>query len=204
MPRGEPIRVDVRAFVPSGSSGGSGPRATRASRSAWARSRSTTSGWPSNFATDRSVSSTRAPAHRRIGYEAFLASSCVDGFEIRYVVDGELAAVAIMIAAHDRCRRSTRTGPSHSALSLGTYSILTQIEFARRAGLDWVDLGSRSRRTTRWRTSSASSHMSAGSMARGAVSRASRNCPREVVYVSESLQLTTTFVVSLATDGGTR
>ena len=57
-------------------------------------------------------------------------------------MDGELAAVAII----DRGERSlsavyTYWDPRHSALSLGTYSILTQIELARRAGLDWVYLG---------------------------------------------------------------
>ena len=68
--------------------------------------------------------------------------SCVEGFELRYLVAGRLAGVAIT----DRGARSlsavyTFWDPAHAALSLGTFSILTQIALARRWGLDWLYLG---------------------------------------------------------------
>ncbi len=82
------------------------------------------------------------------GYEAFLVASCVDGFEIRYFVDERLVAVAIT----DRGERAlsavyTYWNPDHACLSLGTYSILTQLALADAAGLDWVYLGLAIRRS---------------------------------------------------------
>ena len=139
----EPIRVDVQAFAPS-----RGQRRVRALADARVEVRV----GPIEVDAQRVALYDRHLSGRELdrghapiddtGYEAFLASSCVDGFEIRYVVDGELAAVAI----NDRGERSlsavyTYWDPRHAALSLGTYSILTQIELARRAGLDWVYLG---------------------------------------------------------------
>ena len=75
-------------------------------------------------------------------YAAAFADSCVDGFEIRYFLGDEMVGLAIT----DRGQRSlsavyTAWDPAYEALSLGTYSILTQIELARREGLDWVYLG---------------------------------------------------------------
>jgi arginine-tRNA-protein transferase len=76
------------------------------------------------------------------GYEGAFAMSCVDGFEVRYTIAGQLAGVAIT----DRGARSlsavyTLWDPSYAALSLGTFSILTQIALARRLGLEWLYLG---------------------------------------------------------------
>ena len=50
------------------------------------------------------------------------------------------------LAITDRGERAlsamyTAWDPAYEALSLGTYSILTQIALARKAGLDWVYLG---------------------------------------------------------------
>ena len=61
---------------------------------------------------------------------------------MRYVVADRLAGVAIT----DRGARAlsavyTFWDPSHAALSLGTFWILTQIALARRWGLDWLYLG---------------------------------------------------------------
>jgi arginine-tRNA-protein transferase len=75
-------------------------------------------------------------------YESFFAQSCVEGFELRYHVAGELRGVAIT----DRGARSlsavyTFWDPAYAALSLGTYSILTQIALARDWDLDWLYLG---------------------------------------------------------------
>jgi arginine-tRNA-protein transferase len=77
-----------------------------------------------------------------IGFESAFAMTCVDGFEVRYHVAGQLAGVAIT----DRGARAlsavyTFWDPAHAALSLGTVSILTQIALARRWGLDWLYLG---------------------------------------------------------------
>jgi len=75
-------------------------------------------------------------------YAAAFVASCVDGFEIRYFLGKEMVGLAIT----DHGQRSlsavyTVWDPTYEALSLGTYSILTQIALARREGLDWVYLG---------------------------------------------------------------
>ena len=76
------------------------------------------------------------------GYRRFLFESCVDGFEIRYVVDDQLAAVAIVDRGLNALSAVyTFWDPAHAALSLGTYSILSQIALAKAGGLQWVYLG---------------------------------------------------------------
>jgi arginine-tRNA-protein transferase len=76
------------------------------------------------------------------GYRAFLGESCCDSFELRYRVRGKLIGAAIV----DRGEMSLSAvycfyDPAHSRLSPGTYSILEQVELARRWGLRWVYLG---------------------------------------------------------------
>jgi len=83
----------------------------------------------------------RAPIEA-LEYESYFATSCVEGFEVRYRVGGRLCGVAIT----DRGARAlsavyTFWDPSYAALSLGTYSILTQLALARRWELDWLYLG---------------------------------------------------------------
>lgn len=75
-------------------------------------------------------------------YRRFLVESCVEAFELRYFVDEQLVAVAIV----DRGERAlsavyTFWDPAHAALSLGTYSILSQLALAKAMGLQWVYLG---------------------------------------------------------------
>ena len=76
------------------------------------------------------------------GYASFFVASCVDGFEIRYFIGGRDGR-----PGHHRSGRALvvggvhRLGSRYEALSLGTYSILTQIALARKTGLDWVYLG---------------------------------------------------------------
>jgi arginine-tRNA-protein transferase len=140
----EPIRVDVRAFAPS--------RSQRRAREKAADAVTVELGPievdEARLALYRTHESGRAldrdgrPPIDLIGYESAFAMSCVEGFEVRYTVAGELAAVAIT----DRGARSlsavyTFWNPAHAALSLGTVSILTQIELCRRWGLDWLYLG---------------------------------------------------------------
>jgi arginyl-tRNA--protein-N-Asp/Glu arginylyltransferase len=76
------------------------------------------------------------------GYEAFLVDSCVDGFELRYRLDGRLVGVAITDRASNALSAVyTYFDPTLPALSLGTYSILRQIDLAAEWKLPWVYLG---------------------------------------------------------------
>jgi arginine-tRNA-protein transferase len=139
----EPIRVDVRAFAPSRSQ-----RRAKATGDARLVARV----GPLEVDDRRVALYLRHLEMRGLarggesiderGYGAHFVASCVDGFEIRYFLDGEMVGVAIT----DRGERSlsavyTAWDPTHEALSLGTYSILTQLELARQEGLDWVYLG---------------------------------------------------------------
>jgi arginine-tRNA-protein transferase len=75
-------------------------------------------------------------------YGLVLADSCCDSFELRYRIGDELVGVAIA----DRAARSLSAvycywHPAYAALSLGTYSILEQIELCRAWGLRYLYLG---------------------------------------------------------------
>jgi arginyl-tRNA--protein-N-Asp/Glu arginylyltransferase len=76
------------------------------------------------------------------GYRAFLGESCCDTFEVRYSHRGRLVGVAIT----DRSDSALSAvycyfDPDLPELGLGTFSILTQVELARRWGLEHVYLG---------------------------------------------------------------
>jgi arginyl-tRNA--protein-N-Asp/Glu arginylyltransferase len=139
----EPIRVDVRAFAPS-----------RSQRRAQAKARAaveTRIGPPE--VDDRRIALYLEHLCKRglnrdgetldaRGYASFFLTSCVQGFEIRYFVAGQMVGLALT----DQGERSlsamyTFWDPAYEELSLGTFSILTQIALARKAGLDWVYLG---------------------------------------------------------------
>jgi arginyl-tRNA--protein-N-Asp/Glu arginylyltransferase len=140
----EPIRVDVRAFAPS-----------RAQRRAHVAADAAVTVQLGPIEVDdarltlyrahesgRGLDRDGRPPIDLEGYESAFAMTCVDGFEVRYFVANRLAAVAIT----DRGARSlsavyTFWDPTHAALSLGTFSILTQIALARRWDLDWLYLG---------------------------------------------------------------
>jgi arginine-tRNA-protein transferase len=140
----EPLRVDVRAFAPS-----------RSQRRAQAKAAPAVTVQLGPIEVDearlalyrahergRGLDRDGRPPIDGSGYESAFAMSCVDGFEVRYLVAGRLAGVALT----DRGARSlsavyTFWDPTHAALSLGTFSILTQISLARRFGLDWLYLG---------------------------------------------------------------
>lgn len=79
-------------------------------------------------------------------YHAFLVERAVESFEIRYFLEGRLVGVAIT----DRGAQAWSAvytyyepalAPPHRSLSLGTFSILTQIELARRNSVKWLYLG---------------------------------------------------------------
>lgn len=140
----EPLRVDVRAFVPS-----------RSQRRAQAKADAAVTVEAGPIEVDqarlalyeahqrgRGLDRDGQPPIDARGYESFFAMSCAEGFEIRYFVGGRLAGVAVT----DRGARAlsavyTFWDPTHAGLSLGTYSILTQLRLARRLDLDWVYLG---------------------------------------------------------------
>lgn len=76
------------------------------------------------------------------GYEQFLAESCTDTLEIRYVLNGLLVAVAITDRAADALSAVyCFYDPSFARLSLGTYSVLKQIGLCRQSGLRHLYLG---------------------------------------------------------------
>jgi len=140
----EPIRVDVHAFAPS-----------RSQRRAQATAAASVTVELGPIQVDearlalyrahergRGLDRDGRPPVDMAGYESAFALTCVEGFEVRYTVAGRLAGVAIT----DRGARAlsavyTLWDPTYAALSLGTFSILTQIGLARRWGLDWLYLG---------------------------------------------------------------
>lgn len=76
------------------------------------------------------------------GYEGFLVDRCVRSFELRYRLDGKLVGVAVT----DRGASSLSAvyclwDPDYSKLSLGTYSILKQIELCQHWGMRYLYLG---------------------------------------------------------------
>ncbi|HVV51786.1 MAG TPA: arginyltransferase [Polyangia bacterium] len=140
----EPVRVDVRAFAPSRSQRRArvkgdaavtvelGPLEVDEARLALYRAHE----------RGRGLDHGGRPPIDALEYESFFAESCVEGFELRYRVGGRLAGVAVT----DRGARAlsavyTFWDPALAALSLGTYSILTQLALARRWDLDWLYLG---------------------------------------------------------------
>ena len=82
------------------------------------------------------------PAIDEEGYRDFLVSTCCDSFEVRFVLDGVLIGVAIS----DRGARSISAvyccfDPSYGRFSIGTYSILKQLELCKSWGLRHLYLG---------------------------------------------------------------
>ena len=76
------------------------------------------------------------------GYEQFLAETCTDTLEIRYVLNGLLLCVAIADRATDALSAVyCYYDPSFARLSLGTYSVLKQIGLCRQGGLRYLYLG---------------------------------------------------------------
>jgi arginine-tRNA-protein transferase len=76
------------------------------------------------------------------GYREFLVETSCESFELRYRMGDELIGVAIT----DRGRNSLSAvychfDPALSSLSIGTYSILKQIEMCRRYRLSYLYLG---------------------------------------------------------------
>ena len=76
------------------------------------------------------------------GYQDFLVDTCCETFEISYRIDGVLAAVAIV--DRGECALSAvycYFDPVYAKFSLGVYSILMQVELAKRWEMQFVYLG---------------------------------------------------------------
>lgn len=75
-------------------------------------------------------------------YRAFLGDTCCETFEMRYRLGDDLVGVAIVDRADDALSAVYFFwDPDHERLSLGTYSILRQIELCRQLGLRHLYLG---------------------------------------------------------------
>ncbi|MEM6990471.1 MAG: arginyltransferase [Myxococcota bacterium] len=76
------------------------------------------------------------------GYTSFLGESCCDTFELRYRIDDTLVGVAIIDRGSDALSAVyCYFDPDHENLSPGVFSILKQVELAKRWGLTHVYLG---------------------------------------------------------------
>lgn len=76
------------------------------------------------------------------GYRQFFVDSPVPTREISYRLDGRLVGIAILDELGPVCSAVyTYFDPSLPRRSLGTFSILWEIEHARRTGAEWLHLG---------------------------------------------------------------
>lgn len=76
------------------------------------------------------------------GYEQFLVETCTDTIELRYLLNGMLVGVAVTDRAADALSAVyCLYDPSFARLSLGTYSVLKQLELCRTWGLRYLYLG---------------------------------------------------------------
>lgn len=140
----EALRIDVAAFVPSRSQGRAQAKGDAAVTVSMGRIEVDDARLALYHAhqNGRNLDHDGRPPIESAEYESYFATSCADGFELRYTVAGKLAGVAII----DRGERAlsavyTFWDPAHAALSLGTYSILTQVALARKMGMEWLYLG---------------------------------------------------------------
>lgn len=79
-------------------------------------------------------------------YHAFLVERAVESFEVRYWLGDALVGIAITDRGQDAWSAvytyyEPELPEPHRSLSLGTFSILTQLELARRSGVRWLYLG---------------------------------------------------------------
>lgn len=76
-------------------------------------------------------------------YQSFLVESCLtQSLELSFWLGDELAGVSIVDCGNASLSAVyTYFNPVHSKLSLGTYSVLKQIEFARESGRKFAYLG---------------------------------------------------------------
>lgn len=139
----EPLRIDVSLFVPSATQGRTWRRGNRELAAILGPPRT----------DDQHLELFNK--HRRLrgldletgpldpgSYAAFLEESCCETVEIRYFLRSELVAVAITdIGQISLSAVYCYFDPDYSRLSLGTYSILKQIDLCREWGKRFLYLG---------------------------------------------------------------
>jgi arginine-tRNA-protein transferase len=76
-------------------------------------------------------------------YEGFLVDSCCEStLELRYYLEGSLVALTVIdVGTLSISAVYTYFDPAQSKLSLGSYSVLKQIQLAQNTDLRWVYLG---------------------------------------------------------------
>jgi len=75
-------------------------------------------------------------------YAEFLTNTCCDTLELSYWYQGQLVAIAIVDAGQNALNAVyCHYDPSFRLLSLGTYSVLRQVEFCRATGRQYLYLG---------------------------------------------------------------
>jgi arginine-tRNA-protein transferase len=139
----EPIRVPTAAF-----------RMSKSQRRVWKRSANDVRvevGLPAatprhlelfdRHKRERGLARNEAPTTEE-QYRFHLVDTCVDTREVRYFVRDELVAVSIL----DVGRTSASSvyhyfDPDEESRALGVYSVLWEIEWCRRASIDWYYLG---------------------------------------------------------------
>ncbi|BDY13243.1 arginyltransferase [Hydrogenimonas cancrithermarum] len=82
------------------------------------------------------------PINPQLYYENFVDGAHDFGKEILYFIDGKLVGVDLV----DICEDGISAiyfyyDPDYAKYSLGTYSLLMQIQFAKQMGLEWIYLG---------------------------------------------------------------
>ncbi|GIX00323.1 MAG: putative arginyl-tRNA--protein transferase [Pirellulaceae bacterium] len=138
-----PIRLPVDAFRPS-----------RSQRRAWRRAKGSVEVVIHDPLVDqRRIELINKHRHQRQldggrpplsthDYVDFLVQSSCDTREFAYYMEQRLVGVAILDVGDDSCSAVyTYYDPDYSYLSLGTFSILNQIEFCQQHGARWLYLG---------------------------------------------------------------
>jgi arginyl-tRNA--protein-N-Asp/Glu arginylyltransferase len=75
-------------------------------------------------------------------YRSYYVRSGVDTREVRYLVEGRLAAVSIVdVGAKSVSSVYHAFDPAYSALSLGNYSVMRELQMFGALGFDWYYLG---------------------------------------------------------------
>jgi arginine-tRNA-protein transferase len=139
----EPLRIDVGRFRPD-----------RSQRRTWRRGAAeltTEVGSPlvdgerlALFETHKARRGlgARGDAITAEGYRAFLVDRCTESIELTHYHAGRLAGVAVADRGWDALSAVyCFYDPGLPWLGIGTYSILSQLDYCRRAGLRWLYLG---------------------------------------------------------------
>jgi arginine-tRNA-protein transferase len=75
-------------------------------------------------------------------YQSFLVESCCETFELRYHIEDQLVGLAVTDRAEESLSAHyTFYDVRYGSLSLGTFSVLRQIELCRQWGLEYLYLG---------------------------------------------------------------